>query len=308
VIDGLRFVEIARDVRAQLNQYARSAHTLRVARLAARLAFDHGEDAQRARLAGLLHDLARLYSMARLIADCESRHMPIDSFERANPIVLHSRLGAELAREEFGIDDEAVLSAIRKHTLADARMSRLDTILYLADALEAGRDYPERTEILALARRDLDGALRRVLESSIAYQRAKDADVAPQTFAALRALDATRRNALPDLIDLVRAAAEEKKADDITVIDLDGRTIVADAFVIATGRSKIQTRSIADAIAQNVRAAGLPVARTEGYNDGEWILIDLGTVVVHVFTPEQRAFYNLERLWGKTSEARVQSS
>jgi ribosome-associated protein len=118
----------------------------------------------------------------------------------------------------------------------------------------------------------------------------------------------SRRNNLPDLIDVVRAAADDKKADDLTVIDLDGRTIVADAFVIATGRSKIQTRSIADAIVEQVREAGFAVARTEGYNDGDWILIDLGPVVVHVFTPEQRAFYNLERLWGKTAEARAQTS
>ncbi len=100
------------------------------------------------------------------------------------------------------------------------------------------------------------------------------------------------------MIDLVRDAAADLKAEDITVLPLEGRTIVADAFVIATGRSKIQTRSIADAIILKVKEAGLPVARTEGYNDGGWILIDLGPVVVHVFTPDQRTFYHLERLWG----------
>jgi ribosome-associated protein len=77
--------------------------------------------------------------------------------------------------------------------------------------------------------------------------------------------------------------------------------------VVVTGRSKIQTRSIADAIADQVRAGGFAVARTEGYADGGWILIDLGNVVVHVFTPDQRQFYNLERLWGRVSEARAES-
>ncbi|MFN2459766.1 MAG: ribosome silencing factor [Candidatus Velthaea sp.] len=115
------------------------------------------------------------------------------------------------------------------------------------------------------------------------------------------------RNALPDLVDIVRAAAEEKKAEDITVIDLEGRTIVADSFVIVTGRSKIQTRSITDAITEHVRENGFSIARTEGYNDGGWILIDLGPVVVHVFTPDQRQFYNLERLWGRVSEVRAES-
>lgn len=117
-----------------------------------------------------------------------------------------------------------------------------------------------------------------------------------------------RRNALPelDLVALVRDAAEEKKGEDIAVLDLTGRTIVADTFVIVTGRSTIQTRSIADAIVERAAEAGVP-ARLEGHADGGWILIDLGNVVVHVFTPEQRQFYNLERLWGRVAEARAES-
>ena len=115
----------------------------------------------------------------------------------------------------------------------------------------------------------------------------------------------TGRRPLPDLLDIVRDAADDKKAEDIVVLDLVGRTIVADSFVIATGRSKIQTRSIADGITEKARENGFHVARTEGYSDGGWILIDLGNVIVHVFTPEQRAFYNLERLWGAIPEPRA---
>ncbi len=111
------------------------------------------------------------------------------------------------------------------------------------------------------------------------------------------------RNKLPELIEIVRAAIEDKKGEDLTVLDLDGRTIVADAFVVATGRSKIQTRSIADAIVDGVRAAGFPTPRIEGYADGGWILLDCGDIVAHIFTPEQREFYNLERLWGPLHEA-----
>ena len=101
----------------------------------------------------------------------------------------------------------------------------------------------------------------------------------------------------------MRAAAEDKKAEDVTVLDLEGRTIVADTFLIVTGRSNVQTRAIADAIIEKAKAAGFGVARTEGYSDGNWILIDLGSVVAHVFTPESRAFYNLERLWGSGTRA-----
>ncbi|HYZ16262.1 MAG TPA: ribosome silencing factor [Candidatus Acidoferrum sp.] len=117
-----------------------------------------------------------------------------------------------------------------------------------------------------------------------------------------------RRNALPelDLVALVRDAAEDKKGEDITVLDLTGRTIVADTFIVVTGRSAIQTRSIADAIVEKAAEAGL-TARLEGHADGGWILIDLGNVVVHIFTPDERQFYNLERLWGRVAEARAES-
>jgi ribosome-associated protein len=113
---------------------------------------------------------------------------------------------------------------------------------------------------------------------------------------------------LADLLETVCAAANDKKAEDVVALDLSGRTIVADHFVVATGRSKIQTRSIADAVVEKAKDAGFTVARTEGYTDGGWILIDLGSVVVHVFTPEQRAFYNLERLWGAVNRSQASGS
>jgi ribosome-associated protein len=106
----------------------------------------------------------------------------------------------------------------------------------------------------------------------------------------------------------VRDSALDKKGDAFTVLDVSGRTILADAFAIVSGRSKVQNRAIADAIVEAVRAHGFGVLRVEGYADGSWILIDLGNVIAHVFTPEQREFYNLERLWGSAAERRAQSS
>jgi predicted HD superfamily hydrolase involved in NAD metabolism len=184
--DGVAFVRAARAVRAALDQRHRYAHVVRVARMAEQLAAAHGVDPLRARLAGLLHDLARLYPADRLMRECNERGLPIGSFERANPIVLHARLGAELARERFGVDDPGVLSAIRKHTVADGVMTPLDAVVYLADGLEPGRTFPERPALAALAFRDLDGAMRALLLSSIAYLRAHGLAIAPETLAAAR--------------------------------------------------------------------------------------------------------------------------
>jgi predicted HD superfamily hydrolase involved in NAD metabolism len=173
-------------VRASFDQRYRYEHVVRVARFAERLAVTHGVDALRARLAGLLHDLARLYPAERLLRECTERGLPIGPFERSNPIVLHARLGAELARERFGVDDPGVLSAIRKHTVADGVMTPLDAVVYLADGLEPGRSFPERPELAALAFRDLDGAMRALLRSSITYLNLRGLAIAPETLAAAR--------------------------------------------------------------------------------------------------------------------------
>ncbi len=154
--------------------------------MAASLARAHGADAACAREAALLHDLARLYSAERLVRECEERGMPIDAFERANPVVLHARLGAELARERFAVEDEAVLSAMRKHTLADPVMGPLDEVVYLADGLEPGRDFSDRAELARLAFADLGSAMRAMLVSSLAHERRQGRTPAPQTLAAAR--------------------------------------------------------------------------------------------------------------------------
>lgn len=89
---------------------------------------------------------------------------------------------------------------------------------------------------------------------------------------------------------------------------MTGRTILADTFAIVTGRSKIQTRAIVDAIVEAAQANGHPVKRIEGHADGGWILLDLGNAIVNVFTPEQRQFYNLERLWSELEKRQAHGS
>jgi len=183
----MRYAELARRVRAHIDQEHRYAHTVRVARCAELLAQRHGFDARKARLAGMLHDLARLYSGPRLLAECQARAMPIEEFERRNPVVLHARLGAAIARESFGVRDPEVLSAIAKHTTGAADMSPLDCALYLADSLEPGRKHPERAEQWELAKRDMREAMRAVMRSSFSHLAEKGIPAAPQTVAAAKA-------------------------------------------------------------------------------------------------------------------------
>ncbi len=182
----MNFTELTRRVHAHLGQDHRFEHSVRVARCADLLAQRHAADAARARVAGMLHDLARLYSAADLLAECAARGIPAGDFERVNPIVLHAPLGAALAREEFGIDDGAILSAIEKHTLAAREMSRLDCVLYLADSLEPGRTFAERPDLWKLSMHDLDAGMRETLKASLRYLAQNKLPAAPQTLAAAR--------------------------------------------------------------------------------------------------------------------------
>lgn len=107
------------------------------------------------------------------------------------------------------------------------------------------------------------------------------------------------------LVTTVRAA-EEKKAEDIVVLDLKGISLITDYFVICHGNSDRQVQAIANEIREKVHEKGFNVNRTEGFEEGRWILLDLGDVVVHVFHRDERAYYNLERLWGDAPVVQIQ--
>lgn len=98
----------------------------------------------------------------------------------------------------------------------------------------------------------------------------------------------------------LRAAgiAESRQAEDVVVLDLRGQTLVTDYFVICTGTSRVQIRALTEAIADGL-ADALPRGVREGDADAGWVLLDYGDVVVHVFSPDARQFYRLERLWGE---------
>ncbi|KZY37360.1 ribosome silencing factor RsfS [Alcanivorax sp. HI0083] len=99
------------------------------------------------------------------------------------------------------------------------------------------------------------------------------------------------------LLQLVIDALEEVKAQNITPLDVREITSVADNMVIASGTSNRHVKALADSVTDAAKNAGFPPIGTEGENTGEWILVDLGDVIVHLMLPATREFYDLERLW-----------
>jgi ribosome-associated protein len=103
---------------------------------------------------------------------------------------------------------------------------------------------------------------------------------------------------LSELQQMVVSAATEKKASDIIILDLRNRTDLTDYFMICSGQSKVQVQAIADGIQERSYNSPYKVYTVEGYSTGQWIILDMGDMMVHVFHHETRSHYDLERLWG----------
>ena len=113
---------------------------------------------------------------------------------------------------------------------------------------------------------------------------------------------------LPDQIAVAIAAAEDKKADGLLVLDLRKAAGFTDYFVICAGQNARQIRAIADGVMDALGSHGAKPAHVEGYERSEWVLVDYFDFIVHVFAPDTRAFYGLERLWGNAERVDVPSS
>lgn len=105
-------------------------------------------------------------------------------------------------------------------------------------------------------------------------------------------------------LEIARRLLEEKKAEDVEVIDLRQRTLIADYFVICSGTSNTHIKAIADGLLVDGRKEGLRKEHMEGYAQARWVLLDYGDVVVHVFAREERAYYDIESLWKATEAGR----
>lgn len=175
-------IEEARKIIEPLMTEKRYRHTLRVAETAVELAGIFGEDADRAELAGLLHDYAKCLDLEELKRWIEtSSVLPKDLLLHHHEL-WHGPVGAQMIKQKFGLKDQGILDAIRYHTTGRPHMSRLEMIIFLADYIEPGRNFPGLNEVRQAGREDLVKGCWMVAGNTIRYLMDKESVIYPESF------------------------------------------------------------------------------------------------------------------------------
>ncbi|MBR3509530.1 MAG: bis(5'-nucleosyl)-tetraphosphatase (symmetrical) YqeK [Lachnospiraceae bacterium] len=160
----------------------RFQHTLGVEFTAASMAMKYGMPVWQAQLAGLLHDCAKCLSDEKLLKVCNKNNLSVSDIEKRNPYLLHGKVGAFLAKTEYGIEDEDILNAIEWHTTGRPGMSELEKIIFIADYIEPGRKQaPNLTEVRKLAFENLDQAMIKILKDTLEYLKSGKGEIDPMT-------------------------------------------------------------------------------------------------------------------------------
>ncbi len=155
----------------------RYEHSIGVSYIAASMAMVFGEDVEKAMIAGLLHDCAKNIPSDEKVEKCKKHKIPVNSFEKKNPELLHAKLSAYYAKKKYEVEDNDILSAITWHTTGRADMTTLEKIIYIADYIEPNRKpLPEIEEIRREAYKDLDKCLVHILKNIVSYLEKRDKD------------------------------------------------------------------------------------------------------------------------------------
>lgn len=166
----------------QILKPARYEHSIGVASTAVAMAGIYGADAKKAYIAGLLHDCAKNLTAEESAVKCEDLDVELDEYEKNQPQLIHAKIGAELVKSEFGVDDEEISSAIRWHTLGRSGMSVLEKIIYVADMIEPTRDFPGVEMLRKKAYENLDSAVLACAEKTIEFNEKKSIRVHPNAY------------------------------------------------------------------------------------------------------------------------------
>ena len=294
------FSTIKKKLKKELDK-ERYEHTKGVMYTACCLAMANEYNIDKAMLAGLLHDCAKCIPNDEKIKICNDNNILINDAELSNPGLLHAKVGSYIAETKYNITDPDILHAIKVHTTGCPEMNILDKILYIADYIEPKRDIAPRLDyIRKIAFEDLDTCIAEILYDSLHYLSGQNKSIDPMTQNTYEYYKQFRREEEMETLELVKkvaSALEDKKAEDITVIDIREVSSIADYFIIANGNNANQLVAMQDAVDEAMYTNGVHSKQVEGNNNSTWILMDYQDIIVHLFSKEDRLFYDLERIW-----------
>ena len=267
----------------------------------------YGADMNKALMAGLLHDCAKHMTADKLIKTCERHGIVITAAEQKSPYLLHAKVGAYLASEKYGVNDREILDAICCHTTGKPAMTLLEKIVFVADYIEPSRNQaPNLEQLRKKSFENIDEAVYLILKQTLAYLYRKKQAVDEQTEVTFNyykdLVRETRMNDSRKMAAIAVEALQDKKAIDLKVIDIKDVSVMADYFIIVSGSNKNQVQALADNAEEMLGKAGYNPRQVEGYRSANWILMDYQDIIIHIFSEEDRLFYDLERIWrdGKT--------
>lgn len=296
------------------------------------LAKMYGASVNDAVIACILHDIAKSVDIKDYEKKVDISHFPEDT--------VHSAIGAYIAKREFDVSDE-IAHAIYVHSMGDEKMSLLDEIVYLADKSERGRSYKTLDYVRYLCEVDRALAMQYALNEinslewaeynefsmrainyyeKLCYGKEYPAmpeytpiEIAPEN----SAIDEQSKekpvktkkefvSSGDEIKDIATVAAGElslHKARNVDIVSLNGKTIVADYFVIASASSSTAVKALMGYVEDKLTKQ-FGINPTKRDVNTEWIALDYGGVIIHIFTDKMREFYNIERLWsdGKNIE------
>ena len=282
----------------------RYTHSLGVVETAVKMARIFGVDSEKTEIAALLHDCAKQIPHPTQLDLCKELGIPLDEVKEKELGLLHAEIGAYMAEHEFGITDTEILDAIRYHTLGRVQMTDMEKILYLADIIEPNRkEFDGINELRALCFENLDRALLYGFGLTISHTNRRGHILHNQTIEAEKYIREKLRkeeNILENSFERASLAVkvlDKKKAADLSFLKVSDLTILADYFIICSAGSTTQVKALADYVEDEFAKHGIHPTAREGKGGNEWMLLDYGDVIVHIFYREMREFYGLDKLW-----------
>jgi len=273
----------------------RKIHTKGVCDCAKELALKYGANPDKAFMAAQFHDMFRGTDID--IINKYIMELRLNNKYLNNANLAHGKIAAAIMKRDWNIHDEDILNAVSFHTTGRIEMSVLEKVIFLADAIEPARDYPGVDKLRKLAKENLDRACFESLKGTIKFLKQQGVFIDEDTIAARDDLKEELMNS-KELAIFVTNTLDNKKALDITIIDIAERSSFADYFVLASGSNERLISALADEVEDTLAKEGMLPKSIEGKSASGWILMDYGDIIVNVLTVDMREKYNIEKVWG----------